>query len=1110
MSDFLLDDAGKIREPKYQAAKRDSVDGAAQRAVDGEKGQSRAISVRPRTKYEQSIINRIPERQKANLEQPQVYGGKTYTGIGFLPSPRSVQFLDFTVGEIAKQTIQLTNVSQGFNAFKVLPPPPLFRDVLEIVYAPQSMMSAGMSCTLTIVFSPKKNEDIDTEISLHAQTGVIVIPVVCRRKRADVSCSTKQLDFGNVVVAEESVRSVTLRNDGALGVKMTIGGELLELLSVSHTNADGVKAPFLSVEPEINPSKATVVNLKPFSSASITIRFAPQELVDVDTNIFLSFDSSEVDDIVVFVRGKAIDVPVFVSRNNELDFHCCFYGTLYRDTVAVQNTLPSAVKVTPEVPHALHGMLEFSPKFGFVQPNASFDFQVKFTANEGIGRELNIPVRINVTDQTMPIFFQIKASMSRLGIRFEPPELQLGVCAFGGEMLQQSLKISNNSRISKKIGFVRLPDNVKILPFTVFDLAADESVEVQVCVAPPTQGQFTQTLQIVTQFDESYHITLTGHGKQKPLQFETPMLKLPVCTIGQSSVATTLLTNRSSQTQRFAFSVNKSYGVEVSPASGTVEKGSSVPVVITFSATHSNVEMSIPPVPELLDTQPQQTDESGKGKGQAPKKKSKAEEELERKERERLDDERRMEREKLVAERERLLLEFSSLEPWEESDPEVEPIWSRHRTLIIPCFVEGWSGRAIMLGVRCAVVKPTLCVCAVDQRSDTMEEATPTSDGHQAAGPSSSLQLNYGEVPADHCSKKSFLLENRGHETVALSVKRLDPFGPFQVVRPPLSHLKPGQQCEVVLQFRPTNKAVFVQEIVIHSIGSNPVVIEALGEGLPAALSVSQDKSNPHAGAADQSEIPLPMGYSLVGDKVDIPLYFSNFSPFPLHVTGSFLARFVHPFNPNGTIPFFLTPKQVIVPSNSKVEVIATFAPQCDGPFSARCEIEFGGDRMKKTLLMDGYGCEKGLQVIFPRILESGTVPYRSPLTAFGDAPPTQGSSQVAPILISLTSFEQKPVQQTITIVNNKGSSNGDFSVEGFIDADVKNGWRIEPMKANVAPGTKSIITITFAPTQTLMDSLPIPNVSVVSLSNVRLVVKGGTPGQDTTTFVQLKGTACR
>jgi hypothetical protein len=164
---------------------------------------------------------------------------------------------------------------------------------------------------------------------------------------------------------------------------------------------------------------------------------------------------------------------------------------------------------------------------------------------------------------------------------------------------------------------------------------------------------------------------------------------------------------------------------------------------------------------------------------------------------------------------------------------------------------------------------------------------------------------------------------------------------------------------------------------------------------------------------------------------------------------------------------------------------------------------------MTKTLVMDGCGCDRGLHVVFPHS-DSSAAMYRSPLVAFGDTPVAPGSSPSSPMLICFSSIDQKPTQQVVTIVNNKGSSNGDYSVEGLLDSDIKNGWKMEPLKANVAPGTKASVTVTFAPTQLLMDSLPIPKVSVVSLCNVRIVLKGGTPSTDTTMFVQLKGTACR
>lgn len=1131
MSDFLLDDSGQVRETKYRstynsggisdsvAAKRASVanhnkgaEGNGGAAVSGAAASS--LKVRPRTKYEQSIMDRIPQRQKDNLMQPQVFGGKVYTGIGFLPNPAKIQFLDFAVGDTIKQTLQLTNVSQGFNAFKVLPPAPLFRNVLEVSYTPQSMMSAGMSCLLTVIFTPKENVDIDTEIVVHAQTGYINIPVVCRRKKVVISASAAKLDFGSVVVADESTRSVTIKNSGALGVKMTIGGDLLQYLPQMHVDSDGNERPFVTIDPEISMTKPTVVTLRPDAQVTVTVRFAPLQICEIDSNLFLSFDNDEVEDIVVFVKGRSIDVPVFVSKNNQLEFDCCFYGTLYRDSVTVQNTLSSAVKVTPEVPAALKGMLEFVPKFAFVQPSNSLDFQVKFTPNTGAGVEVDAAVKLVVTDQAMPIFFQIKASLSHTGMTLSPPELQLGVCTLG-EMLQLPLKITSKSRIAKRLAFVKVPANVRILPFEVFNIGPEETVEVLVACAPPTQGQFTQTLQLRSQFDEVATVSLTGHGKPQVLAFDAPLVKLPVCAIGQTVSATTILTNRSTSAQRFAFSLNAGYGMTISPTNGTIEKGASLPVVVTFRATLSNVLMELPPpseTPRAAVESASVADDPKGPKAASPaqaKKKSKAEEEQERREKERLEEERRLEREREQAERARMEAEFAKLEPWESSEESVEGVWSRHRSLLVPCYVENWSGAAILLGVRVTCIKPAVSVTAFEDSHNA--RSTPPVSARSALSQqqlaSSSVRLDYGEVPADHTIRKKVLLTNSSSQTAHLSVAPVDPFSPFRVVCPPLATLRPGQSSEMTIEFKPSRKAVYVQNIYVETGVGSVVTVEAIGEGLPAALAISLDKAA-NATSSNGDALSVNCGFVLLNDRVDIPVYFTNFSPFPLHVVSSFIAKNVQPFNANGVIPFSISPKQVVIPANGKVEVLASFSPSSDGPYSAKCEVEFGGDSMRKYLLFEGYGCDKGLQVIAPLSEHNRTT--TGPFTAFGDLPPVPGSSPSCPILLDFVSSDMRSASQVVQITNARGSSNGEFTIEGLADADVKNGWKVDPVKASVVPGSKANVTVSFTPTQWLLDSLPIPKVSVISVCNVKIVLKGGTPASDSTVYVRCKGTACR
>ena len=57
--------------------------------------------------------------------------------------------------------MQLTNGSFTFNSFKILPLKETIRDFFEIIYTPPGRVSAGMSCPITIRFTPQLNDDID-------------------------------------------------------------------------------------------------------------------------------------------------------------------------------------------------------------------------------------------------------------------------------------------------------------------------------------------------------------------------------------------------------------------------------------------------------------------------------------------------------------------------------------------------------------------------------------------------------------------------------------------------------------------------------------------------------------------------------------------------------------------------------------------------------------------------------------------------------------------------------------------------------------------------------------------------------------------------------------
>ena len=78
------------------------------------------------------------------------------------------------------------------------------KDFFNIVYTPSGRMSAGLSTTITITFTPQLNEDINSFFPILAETGIIQIPLVCTCKKALLEVDEPLVDFGEVIFGESS------------------------------------------------------------------------------------------------------------------------------------------------------------------------------------------------------------------------------------------------------------------------------------------------------------------------------------------------------------------------------------------------------------------------------------------------------------------------------------------------------------------------------------------------------------------------------------------------------------------------------------------------------------------------------------------------------------------------------------------------------------------------------------------------------------------------------------------------------------------------------------------------------------------------------------------
>lgn len=75
-------------------------------------------------------------------------------------------------------------------------------------------------------------------------------------------------------------------------------------------------------------------------------------------------------------------------------------------------------KFTPtvqiETPSGLDSCLEFIPQNGYVQVDSSTQVQIKFRPSSSLlerGDKLSVPIKIRVSDQTLPLYFNIIAKV---------------------------------------------------------------------------------------------------------------------------------------------------------------------------------------------------------------------------------------------------------------------------------------------------------------------------------------------------------------------------------------------------------------------------------------------------------------------------------------------------------------------------------------------------------------------------------------------------------------------------------------------------------------------------------------------------------------------------
>lgn len=509
--------------------------------------------------YQKKIAGSLQaQRNRIQTGVTTLVCGKAYHTSTFLASPEIIEFKDLEVGKTYHQKVVVTNVTFSFNTFKLLPVADEYASLFELRYKPVGRMSAGATATITIIFKPEVNKDVTTELRLLAKTGPFNVPIRCYTKKAVLSVSPSVLQLGHVQLGEHGTKFVDIVNDGALSVPFSVDAKEAEGLGLAVAQTGRVAG---------------------YSKHRLAVRFAPQipgpvqqllrlqfgpEGYKADANSkygqALQFGSERNFEVTVSAIGE--DVPV-LAMTEVVDLQTVLHGKLYRSAAILHNRSTAARKIRIDMPRALKGYAEITPREGYLQTGSQLEIQVRLKPAPGLlervrkcaaqepesasvdGEEIDVRVRATAAGQTLPVYFRIKARIVDASVRISSTLVEFGDC-FTSQAVAVPLTLTNGTPLLQKFAFVDLPEFVTVQPEDGLLSVLPHSERILHLVFRPVKPTaYNFNLVVWTQQGGREIIKCSGRGVVPPIEFEGTVVKIAPVSDGGFAVASTLITNTS-------------------------------------------------------------------------------------------------------------------------------------------------------------------------------------------------------------------------------------------------------------------------------------------------------------------------------------------------------------------------------------------------------------------------------------------------------------------------------------------------------------------------------------------------------------------------------------
>ncbi|XP_068196112.1 cilia- and flagella-associated protein 74 [Antennarius striatus] len=852
----------------------------------------------------------------------------------------------------------------------------------------------------------------------------------------------------------------------------------------------------------------------PFKSIKLDVIFTPTVVGEVKLNFHIKFSDVTSKPIPIHVRGLAVSVPVFVVRPS-IDLKICMFDFLYQDTITVQSSASIALKLIFEVCPELRKHVEILPKMGFIQPQSTFNAQLKFLPRCSLSKDaetffdsdtgvLEVPMAVQVSGQVKPFDFVLHAIVTSTDLQFDRTEVDFGFCSVY-QSVRISVRLSNLSLLPQEFGFVDVPEFLEVQPNDGFGtVLPQETLQMDLIFSANKAKEYNFQLCCKSGINRDFLLSCRAVGVRPPLELSHSLVQFGATALGDCSTAILhLINHETNQNQSkqptstldkdttapvgprlFSFIPPEKSDVSITPSAGSLLPGERCLIQVTFRPRLSNQvieeealrlfhcskllreqELERNRLTEQETNSAVPAEPSKKRKGSVIPKNSK------------ISDSPKME------------------QPTESPDPADEQPGSEHyeqlrssllysftrryREFTVPCFVSdgeppqvdrqlqpAWRPwNTLHLKLQCPVVQPPLVVISGNGQS----------------------VLDFGQVAVGESMIKRMTLQNISKEALDLSSSLLDPLGTFSLLNT-LRCLKPGEKQSLVLDFSPSGQKKYCETLEVRS-QMMTLEVALLGEGVVPVVTLSPPGDVLDFGYVLEKEstsqvLQLKNSSAM---EVTFRVEMESLSPSRPHdgsdevsiLLGNYTDPKLHPVvgtqNYSGLSVFSALPAEGSIDPGQSQDITVTFQPDhASVNYFDRLTIELTNKRRVCVMDLAGAASSNNMYLYGGDRLAvpiDSLLPPQITSQAQLSAEPQEMEKASIPVLVTLKAIcsggaitpAVRELQVGCIRSTSSSKKNGEFVCED-VESLQPQGFSVEPTKGSVEPDQRRTITVTWTP----------------------------------------------